>query len=201
MGRNIQIYKRDGKLEELYAKCIEELKSIGIDILKIPYIGKIDISISKRNNKRYGCCKQEEPIKESKTIEKLGRKRVIRYGIFNKHHIEISLWVMELEDEIIKNTIIHEIIHCIPYCNNHGKEFKKYAKYINEKLGYNISRVGNKKEDYTKSNVEYNEKEEYKYHIKCTNCGQEFLRKRLDKNFIKKYRCGKCKGRLKVEQS
>ena len=29
----------------------------------------------------------------------------------------------------IKNTIMHEIIHCFPYCNNHGSEFKKYAKY------------------------------------------------------------------------
>lgn len=43
---------------------------------------------------------------------------------------------------------MHELIHCIPFCNDHGIEFKKYANYINEKLGYNISRVGNKKVDY-----------------------------------------------------
>lgn len=50
-----------------------------------------------------------------------------------------------INDGIIKNTIMHELIHCIPFCNDHGIEFKKYANYINEKLGYNISRVGNKK--------------------------------------------------------
>lgn len=198
MGRNIQIYKRDAKLEILYKQCIKELNSIGIDIYNIPHIGNIDISISKRNNKRYGCCKQEEPNEDSKIIEKVGRRRVVKYEIFNKHHIEISPWVMDLENEIIKNTIIHELIHCIPYCNNHGQQFKKYAKFINEKLGYNISRVGNKKQDYLKSNIEYNEREEYKYHIRCTNCGQEFLRKRIKKDFIRKYRCGKCKGKLAI---
>ena len=187
------------KLERIYNECIQELKDIGIDVLNSAKIGSIDISISKRNNKRYGCCKQEEPDRESKYVEKQGNKRIIRYAKFNKHHIEISPWLLELDEDIIKNTIIHEIIHCFPYCNNHGEVFKKYAKYINEKLGYNISRVGNKKEDYNKSNVEYKEKEEYNYHIKCTNCGQEFFRKRLNRNFVRKFKCAKCGGKFVVE--
>jgi len=198
LGRDLQIYKRNEKLKLLYENCIEELKNIGIDILEIPNIGAIDINVSKRNNKRYGCCKQEEPDKTSKTIEKIGRKKYIKYQIYKKHNIEISPWVMDLNDEIIKNTIIHELIHCIPYCNNHGAEFKKYAKYINSHLGYNISRVGDKKADYLKSNVEFNENNDYNYHIKCTNCGQSFFRKRLNRNFIRKYRCGKCKGKFEV---
>lgn len=198
MGRNIQIYQRNGKLNQLYNESIEELEKIGIDIYKIPHIGTINITISKRNNKRYGCCKQEGPYKCSKIIQVIGNKRVIRYGIFEKHYIEISPWLMELDDKIIKNTIIHELIHCIPYCNNHGKEFKRYAKYINQKLGYNIARTGNKKEDYLKSNVKYNEKEDYKYHIMCINCGQALFRKRLNKNFIQKYRCAKCNGKFKI---
>lgn len=187
------------KLLKLYNECLQELKNIGLDVLDTQQIGIIDISISKRNNKRYGCCKQEEPEIKSKYIEKIGRKKIIRYAKFNKHHIEISPWLLELDEEIIKNTIVHEIIHCFPCCNNHGEQFKKYAKYINEKLSYNISRVGNKKEDYIKSNLDYKEKEQYNYHIKCTNCGQSFYRKRLSSNFIKKYRCGKCKGKLLVE--
>lgn len=187
------------KLKRIYLTCIEELKGIGIDILDKEKVGEIDISISKRNNKRYGSCKQEEPDSKSKYIEKIGNKRIVRYAKFNKHHIEISPWLLELNEDIIKNTIIHEIIHCLPNCNNHGEEFKKYAKYINSKLGYNISRVGNKKEDYIKSNIEYEEKEQYNYHIKCTNCGQSFFRKRLSTNFARKYRCGKCNGKFEVE--
>lgn len=188
------------KLQKIYNECIQELKSIGIDVSDPEKTGSIDISISKRNNKRYGCCKQEEPDLQSKYIERNGYKRIVRYAKFNKHHIEISPWLLELDEAIIKNTIIHEIIHCFPYCNNHGEEFKKYAKYINEKLGYNISRVGNKKEDYIKSNVEYTEKEQFNYHIKCTNCGQSFFRKRLSRNFSRKYRCGKCKGKFEIER-
>lgn len=187
------------KLKKIYKECLNELKTIGIDVLNSSEIGKINIDISKRNNKRYGCCKQEAPDINTKYIEKIGKKRIIRYKKFNNHNIEISPWVLELDENIIKNTIIHEIIHCLPDCNNHGEEFKKYAKYINNKLSYNISRVGNKKEDYLRSNIEYQEKEQYNYHIKCTNCGQSFYRKRLNKNFARKFRCGKCGGKFEVE--
>lgn len=186
------------KLETIYNQCVEELRRIGIDINENKKIGIIDISISKRNNKRYGCCKQEEPDIKTKYIEKIGRRKIIKYEKFNKHHIEISPWVLELDEDIIKNTIIHEIIHCLPNCNNHGENFKKYAQYINETLGYNISRVGNKKEDYQKSNIEYKEKEQFNYHIQCTNCGQSFYRKRLNRNFTRKYRCGKCGFSFKI---
>ena len=34
--------------------------------------------------------------------------------------------------------------------------------------------------------------------IKCKECGQLYYRKRLNKNFTKKYRCGKCKGKLEL---
>lgn len=180
------------KLNNIYNECLKELKDIGIDILNNKNVGIIDINISKRNNKRYGCCKQEEPDKGSKIVEKKGFKKIVKYQIYKKHHIEISPWVLKLNNDIIKNTIIHELIHCLPYCNNHGKEFKKYAKYINQNLGYNIATLGNKKEDYIKSNIQYNENELYKYKIICNKCGQEFYRKRLNKNFLRKYRCGKC---------
>lgn len=185
------------KLNRIYEECIKELKSIGIDVLNSD-IGEISIGISKRNNKRYGCCKQEEPVINTKYYEKIGKRKYLKYAKFNKHTIEISKWVMELEEKIIKNTVMHEIIHCFPYCNNHGKEFKKYVDLINKNLGYEISRVGNKKEDYKKSNVEYNENTKFNYEIICKKCGQHFYRQRLMKNFVIKYRCGKCGGKLGI---
>ena len=123
------------KLNKLYLECVNELNKIGIDILNEKQYGKIEISISKRDNKRYGCCKQEDPDKNYKVVTKIGKRKIVKYERFSKHHIEISKWVMELEDEIIKNTIMHELIHCMPYCNNHGAEFKKYAKLININFG------------------------------------------------------------------
>lgn len=186
MERNLQI---------LYDSCIKELNSIGIDLEDI---GQIDIKLSKRANKRYGCCKHEAPDESSKTIYKKGFKKIIKYDKFNKHHIEISKWVMDLNEDIIKNTIMHEIIHCFPYCNNHGKEFKNYANIINKELGYNVSRTGDKQLDYKNSNLEYTEENNYKYKIECQNCSQVFFRQRYNKNFINKYRCGKCGGKFRV---
>lgn len=183
------------KLDVLYKECINELKSINLDVSE-ENVGKITIQIAKRNNKRYGCCKQEEPDDKYKVIKKVGKRRIVKYERFNKHTIEVSKWVLELNDEIIKNTIMHEIIHCFPFCNNHGKQFKMYAQYINAKLGYDISRLGDKKEDYAKSNLEY-KMPEHKYTIRCTKCGKLFYRNRMARNFFKKYRC-QCNGKLEM---
>ena len=188
------------RLNKLFLECIDELNKIGLDILNEKQYGKIDISLSKRNNKRYGCCKQEEPDKKYKVVTSIGRRKVIRYEKFNKHHIEVSPWVMELDDSIIKNTIMHELIHCIPYCNNHSIEFKKYAKIINSNYGYDVSRVGNKKKDFEKNNIEYKEEVIYKYKVLCKKCNQEFYRQRISHNFKRKYRCAICGGTFEVIQ-
>lgn len=188
------------KLQKLFLECVNELNKIGIDILNEKQYGKIEISISKRNNKRYGCCKQEEPDKNYRIITKMGRRKVVKYERFNKHHIEISKWVMELEDNVIKNTIMHELIHCMPYCNNHGTEFKKYANMINIHYNYDVSRVGDKKKDFEKSNIEYNEIKNYNYKIVCKGCKQEFYRQRLSKNFVRKYRCARCGSSFDVNK-
>ena len=179
------------KLERLYKECSEELRSIGINI---ETFGNIQIKISQRAKKRYGCCKQEEPDKKTRYRE----SHKIRYGVYNKHIIEISAWLMELDETIIKNTIIHEIIHCMPYCNNHGSEFKKYAEHINKRLGYNITREGNKEEDYRKSNIEYHDDQQPKYKVQCCDCGQVFYRQRITRGFTRKYRCGICNGKFNV---
>ena len=131
----------DEKIQKLYQECIQELENIGIKITNNIDIGQIEIKLSKRNNKRYGACKQLEPDKTTRYIEKTKRRKIVKYWKYNKHIIEISPWEMELQDKVIKNTIIHELIHCMPNCNDHGEIFKKYAKYINQNLGYDISRV------------------------------------------------------------
>ena len=78
------------------------------------------------------------------------------------------------------------------------EEFKKYAKLINNAYGYDISRVGDKKKDYEKSNIEYNEGQKYNYRVVCKGCKQEFYRQRINKDFVKKYVCGKCKSKFEV---
>lgn len=59
---------------------------------------------------------------------------------------------------------------------------------------------GNKEQDYKASNIEYKEKKNYNYKIECKVCGYTFYRQRMNKNFTKKYRCGKCGGKFLVEE-
>lgn len=192
---------QEQRLSQLYNQCLQQLKSIGIDMQE-EKIGAIDIKITTRATKRYGCCKQENPDKKYKRIQRKGRYRTIKYEKYQTHHIEISSWVMQLNDNIIKSTILHELIHCFPFCNNHGPEFKKYANEIHQKLGYPITTKGNRKEDYLASNLNYEEEEnDYHYKIVCQKCGQIIYRKRFSPNLIKKYCCGKCKGKLKLLES
>lgn len=187
------------KLEMIYKLCINEMKSIGIDFGNSMEYGEISILLAKRKSQSYGICKHLDPDLTTKYIEK-GKLKVRKY---KRHEIYISKWVMELDDEIISNTIIHELIHCIPGCNNHGVNFKKIATYINDNTSYSIQRTGNIEEDYKKSNKEYvkieKKKQEYKYKIVCTNCKKEFFRVRVDKKKFKKYRCAYCLGKFKIE--
>lgn len=196
-----EVRKMEEKLNKLYNDCVKELEGIKFEITNNPEIGTIDISISKRNNKRYGCCKHEEPDETDYHIKKYKNDFKIVYHKFKKHHIEISKWVMDLDEKIIKNTIIHEILHCMPYCNNHGLLFQNYACYINQKLGYNIRTLGNKEADYKKSNLDFEaDHRNYNYKIICKECGNIFYRKRLKKDLIKKYRCSICGGKLELNQ-
>ena len=44
------------------------------------------------------------------------------------------------------------------------------------------------------------EAEKYNYKVECKTCGYSFFRKRLNCNFSRNYRCGKCGGRLQTEK-
>lgn len=56
--------EKEELLQQLYLECIEELETIGISIGS----KAIKIQLSKRNNKRYGCCKPELPDEECKKV-------------------------------------------------------------------------------------------------------------------------------------
>lgn len=57
---------------------------------------------------------------------------------------------------------------------------------------------GNKQEDYKKSNKYYEEERIYNYKIECQKCGYTIYRQRYTKNFIHRYKCGKCGGKFKL---
>ena len=78
-----------------------------------------------------------------------------------------------VNDDIIIQTLLHELIHTVYGCFNHGKKFKFYAQIINNKYGYSISRTT----DSSKFGVEL-PKRKNKFEIVCNNCGAVWHYKR-----------------------
>lgn len=149
-----------------------ELNSIGIKYGKVR-----NWSINTRAKCRLGQCKKIAP------------------GLFD---INISNMLLgdSVDDQITKDTIVHELLHTVPGCFTHKGKWKLYAEHINRKLPqYNIKRVI--KGDEAGINIE-RKKPVYKYVLRCTKCGQEIKRQNETKVVInyKKYHCGKCGGKL-----
>lgn len=46
-----------------------------------------------------------------------------------------------MEEKIIQMTIVHELLHTCEGCFNHGAKWKYYAEVMNNKYGYQITRI------------------------------------------------------------
>lgn len=100
----------------------------------------------------------------------------------------------------IHDTIMHEVIHSIDGCMNHGRNFKKISEDVNQKLGYHISRT-------TTDNTYYaNFLNNKQYIIYCKGCNKivcKYMKKsptwekihacNLQKSYVGFY-CNNCKS-------
>lgn len=115
----------------------------------------------------------------------------------DKYKIYLSKYFINNPKDEIKHTLVHEVLHTIQGCMNHGEKWKYYANMMNNKYGYNIKR--------TSSHVMNNEIHKditRQYTIKCTGCGTTIYRQRLSKLVTNtdRYRCGKCKSKLILQE-
>lgn len=96
-----------------------------------------------------------------------GRCRRERSGTY---HIEIMTYLNRHRtlDEI-RQTVMHEVIHTLPACGNHGETFQKTARLVNERLGFRISTT-------SKLSKEAKEAVAFAYVLKCGYCGEELKR-------------------------
>ena len=160
---------------QYYAReCMEELDNIGIE-----YGNIVEFKVNTRAASRWGRCKS---VPGGYTID-------INVALLNERN--------DLEG--LKNTIIHELLHSISGCMNHGEKWKKLADKINRTYGYNIKRCSSSDEKGVDENTKIKRKTlAYKYAVKCKCCGTVIKRKRVS-NVIKYptfYKCGKCGGKL-----
>lgn len=126
-------------------------------------------------------------LKYTKSVRKLGLCSV------NHTRQTTSIYLTDscllLDDDMILNTLIHELLHTLPNCQDHKFLWKTYAGRIQKMTGINISRVANVKDLTSKIN--------YKYIVKCRACGAEWGYGRMAKivENPSEYRC-RCKGEI-----
>ncbi len=161
-------------LEILINNTIKDLTE-----LNIPFGNVEKWSVNTRAKKRWGQCK------------KIG---------LNTFEINISQLLLQddLDDQIAKNVIAHELLHTVKGCFAHKGKWKLLAQKINQSIpDYNI-KVRDTFEEITISEIE----KKAKYIIKCRSC--DFTAKRykhsrvIDKPYL--YRCPKCQGKIYIQK-
>ena len=68
-------------------------------------------------------------------------------------YIEISGFSLNNTEKSQRNILLHELIHTVPGGLTHTGEWKKWAEYVSEKLGYNIQRYGNDETEQDRKNL------------------------------------------------
>lgn len=99
-------------------------------------------------------------------------------GVFD---INISAMVLddEVDDQIAKDTMVHELLHTIPGCLTHKGKWRLHAEYANKILPqYSIKRAFKGEEGALK--IE-RKKPVYKYILRCIKCGAEIRRQKETK--------------------
>ena len=102
----------------------------------------------------------------------------------------------EIAQKHLEETIVHECIHTLPKCFNHGEYFKYYGNQVRKKFGINpLSK-------YNSSDIEwevgYKVDSDFKYKLICKCCGKEYNMNRKPRLELNRYICSKC-NRSKFE--
>ena len=157
-------------LKKMAQECMRELDAIGIEYGEV-----VSWEVNTRAKQRWGQCRH------------LGG---------NCHSINISSRLLQddVSDDGAKNTIIHELLHTVKGCDNHGLNWQREAEKVNRAYGYNIKRCSSAEEKGVPETEATPRTVKHKFVCEC--CGQIITRTR-ESNFTKNYkdyRCGRCGG-------
>lgn len=170
-------------LEEIKKYCLNELDTMGYHSL---IFNDYNIVINNR-------------LKKS-----LAQIKKIRNNVFQ---IDFNFYFLQsCPEQYIKNTMMHELIHSIDGCMNHGHTWKSIANKINCVYGYNVTTTTSYSE-YNKVYKTIKNHTSYKYKVVCTHCNtywrykkQTRLTSALQNNLKHGYTCPYCKnGSFKLE--
>lgn len=134
------------------------------------------------------------PVPEEKIDKTVGySSTTTKFGMCKKRNGRFTIYLSRYalnNTEIVKDTLVHEVIHTLPGADNHGADFKQYASIVNKKLGYHIKCRGSR-EEAAASGLEQARRERFKYKLVCQKCGSQILRQRRTKlvQHPEHYRC------------
>ena len=157
-------------LQKYAAECMAALDRLGIR-----YSRNVRFTVNTRAISRLGLC----------------RKKGDRY------EIEISHLLLDERTpaESLRNTLFHELLHTCYGCMRHTGRWKTYADRVNAVCGCNIKRAAAIEDREIPDEL----LPKANYLIRCESCGTEYGRQKLSSliQHPERYRCGKCKGKLK----
>lgn len=123
--RNLQ-----SKLDSMLAQAISDVHALGYETYGI--IEKIRMT---NNKSRLGSAS----VKNGARLYRAKGRGCARERWDKPPVFQISISTRECaSDSDIKDTLYHEVIHCIPDCFNHGKSFKAAALRVNAAYGTNV---------------------------------------------------------------
>jgi predicted SprT family Zn-dependent metalloprotease len=152
-------------LQQMYIDCLRELAAIGIRPQKITAV-----TVNTRAKNRWGQAK--------------------RTGDTFEISISDRLLGDDLPDEPLRDTMIHEILHCVKGCHGHTGKWAQLVNKCNQQLGTNIRTV-----------ISYDgviPSVPAKYVIRCMSCGTSYERQKMSRlvQHPEDYHC-RCGGILK----
>ncbi|MEE3391525.1 MAG: SprT-like domain-containing protein [Candidatus Cryptobacteroides sp.] len=129
-------HKTDERINRMLAESVALMKEQGVPISEsICPVVKLTSAHS-----YYGCC-----------FPKGSRKYCTEY----EYYIEISGFTLENTERSLRNTLIHELIHTVPGGLCHTGEWKKWAKFVSDKTGYNIQHYDGDETEEDKERLRY----------------------------------------------
>lgn len=162
------------RANEMLKKGLKQVIEAGI----VPGNVNPEITINTRAARRFGLCSQKRNGSQ------------MQYDFV----IELNHMLLTVDEKYAMETVVHEILHTVEGCMNHGPKWKKAAAIMNEKYGYNVKTSSS----YSERGLEA---PKGKYEVRCASCKNSYYKNRMcnlikyPKRFI--CSCG-VKGTLEV---
>ena len=159
------------------------------------------------------CLEQDIPIVEPKEV-KINKRYTMRWGSCRGRYINGKFFPTKIDinpvlldernsERGLIETLIHELIHTVPGCQNHSYKWKAYADKVNRAYGYHIQTKNSDKDKGISEECTTERmtaiKAKYKYELTCQKCGAKNVWSRPSKAWThpEGFRCSLCKGMLK----